>query len=217
MTTTGLLDLGVAEVVNRQTEELLGYVFTEANGTGQLQRWLLFRHPENNLAIRSAPASMANWSLSDWQANVPSLWRENGFYVWAQANVYQHGNTYDGVTWTQIPSSGNLPAASFPERPGSNFQLDWMDGKIIEVRQGDWLGRVYVARGLTAESSIEYWALPSQFQAAGSTRTSVSMGTAEVSSLDAFVDIANRTWSPGGTFLITGCLNYHGAAAPFAP
>jgi hypothetical protein len=219
MTTTGLLDLGVAEVADRRTGELLGYVFTEASGKGQLQRWLLFRHPQNEFEVRLPPASanMTNWSLAEWQARVPSLWQPNGYYVWAQADVYRHGETYDGVTWTEVPKAASLPSPTFPERPGSKYQLDYLEGKLIDVRQGDWLGRAYVVRGLTVESGIEYWSLPAQYQAAGSARTSVAVGAGEATSLDAFVDITNRTWAAGCTFLITGCLNYHGTAAPFSP
>ncbi|MDI1442462.1 hypothetical protein [Polyangium sp. 6x1] len=217
MTTTGLLDLGAAEIVDRRTGELLGYAFTVAHGKGQLQRWLLFRHPQNELEIRPPPAAMANWSLADWQASVPGLWRPNGFYVWAQADVYQQGGTYDGVTWTQLPPASRLPKPTFPERPGSNYQLDWT-GKVADVLQEDWRGRAFVVRGLTQASSIEYWSLPARYQPAGNTRTAaVAVGVEEASSLDVFVEECNRTWSSGGTFVITGCINYHGPAAPFAP
>jgi len=217
MTTTGLLDLGAAEIVDRRTGELLGYVFTVPNGGGQLQRWLLFRNPGNELAIRPPPASMASLTLADWQANVPDLWRPNGFYVWAQADVYQHGGTYHGVTWTEIPAASQLPVPSFAERHASSFQLDWT-GKALNVVQGDGRGQAYVVRGLTAESSIEYWSLSARYQPAGKTQSvDVSVGIGEVSSLDAFVALCNTTWAPGSTFVITGCLNYHGSASPLAP
>ncbi|MDC0746718.1 hypothetical protein [Polyangium mundeleinium] len=212
MTTTGLLDLGAAEVVDRTTGELLGYVFTLASGKGQLQRWLLFRDPRNELEIRPPPASMASFTLADWQAQVPSLWRPNGYYVWAQADVYPHGET-----WTQIPPASALPEPSFPERPGSNYQLDYTGGKVIDVLQEDWRGSAYVVRGLSQTSSIEYWSLPARYRPAGSTRAVVSVGTEEATSLDAFVRLANTSWGPGCKFVITGCLNHHGTAAPFAP
>ncbi|MDC3955179.1 hypothetical protein [Polyangium jinanense] len=217
MTTTGLLDLGASEIVDRNTGELLGYAFTVESGKGQLQRWLLFRHPQNELEIRPPAPAMATWSLADWQANVPSLWRPNGFYVWAQADVYRHGETYDGVTWAQIPSVSQLPKPTFPELPGSNYQLDYT-GKVADVLQENWRGRAFVVRGLTQASSIEYWSLPARYQPAGSRgTTTVTVGTEEASSLDAFVEHSNRTWSTGSTFVITGCANYHGSATPFAP
>lgn len=217
MTTTGLLDLGVAEIVDRGTQELLGYVFTVANGAGQLQRWLLFRNPQNELAIRPPPASMAGYSLADWQANVPALWRPESYYVWAQADVYEHGKTYNGTTWTQIPPSTRLPEPSFPERPGSNFQLDFT-GLVADVLQDDSRGLAYVVRGLGSESSIEYWSLPARYQPAGRARAAaIAVGVREAISLDAFTTLCNETWSPGCTFVITGCLNYHGSAAPLAP
>ncbi|MDI3287814.1 hypothetical protein [Polyangium sp. 15x6] len=217
MTTTGLLDLGASEIVDRNTGELLGYAFTVENGKGQLQRWLLFRNPQNELEIRPPAPAMATWSLADWQANVPNLWRPNGFYVWAQANVYRHGETHNGVTWNQIPPPAQLPRATFPERPGSNYQLDYTGGKVIDVLQEDWRGSAYVVRGLSEASSIEYWSLPARYGSAGNKRAVVSVGTDEVTSLDAFVRLASGSWGPGCSFVITGCLNHHGAAAPFAP
>lgn len=217
MTTTGLLDLGATEIVERRTGELLGYAFTVESGKGQLQRWLLFRHPQNELEIRPPAASMANWSLADWQANVPSLWRPNGFYVWAQADVYRHGESNTDVTWTVIPAASDLPKPTFPERPGGNYQLDYT-GKVIDVLQENWRGRAFVVRGLTQESSIEYWSLPARYQPAGSMgATAVSVGQEEASSLASFVEHCNRTWSSGSAFVITGCVNHHAAAAPFAP
>lgn len=218
MTTTSLLDLGAAEVVDRQTGDLLGYVFTEANGNGQLQRWILFRNPQNELEIRPPPTSMAHWSLADWKAGVPALWRPNGFYVWAQADMYVHGGTYNGATWSQIPPASRLPEPSFPERPGSNYQLDYTGGKVLDVLQNDWRGHAYVVRGLSQESSIEYWSLPASYQPAGNARAaSVSVGLGNASSLDAFIDLANASFGAGCTFVITGCLNYHGSAVPFSP
>jgi len=218
MTTTGQLDLGAAQVVDRSTGELIGYVFTVPNGNGQLQRWLLHRAPRNEFEVRPPPASMANWSLADWQANVPTMWKENGYYVWAQADVYRHGNAYDGTVWNRVPSASSLPAPSFPERPGSDYQLDYREGKIIDVLQGDWRGRVYVVRDLDQASSIEYWFVPAQYKPAGKANAAaLTVGAENAPTLDAFVDLVNQSWGAGGTFVITGCLNYHGSASPFAP
>lgn len=217
MTTTGLLALGAAEIVDRKTQGLLGYVYTVASGQGQLQRWLLFQNPKNEFEIRSPSEEMARWTLEDWQKHVPELWRPNGYYVWAQADAYEFGGTYGGVTWKQIPTAEKLPEASFPDLPGSNFQLDYMDGRIIELLQGDDRGHAYVVRGLSQESSIEYWLLPARFEPAGKAHTAVSMGKDSAGSLGGFVERCQSSWGSGSTFIITGCLNYTGTAAPFAP
>lgn len=217
MTTTGLLALGAAEIIDSNTQEILGYVYTVPSDQGQLQRWLLFRNPHNSFEIRSPSREMAHWTLEDWQKHVSQLWRPHGYYVWAQADVYEYGGTYGGVKWTHLPTAENLPEASFPEQPGRNFQLDYMDGKIIELLQGDDRGHAYVVRGLAEESSIEYWALPARFQAAGTAHTAVSLGRDSVGSLEGFVERCQSTWSGGSTFIITGCLNYTGEVAPFAP
>src|SRR4051812_15583391 len=103
MTITGQLALGAAQIIQQTTGELIGYAYTVANGKGQLQRWLLYKNPHNSFDVRAPPAPMAAWTLSDWRANVVELWRPGSFYVWAQANVYRHGETVDGQTWTQIP------------------------------------------------------------------------------------------------------------------
>jgi len=160
---------------------------------------------------------MAQWSLEDWQRQVPSLWRPNGFYVWAQADVYEFGGTYGGVAWTRIPSADDLPKPSFPDRPGGSFQLDYLDGKLIDVRQEDGRGYAYVVRSIEEESSIEYWSLPTRYQPAGATRTDVVVGNEPATSLEGFVAHCQPSWAAGATFVITGCLNHHGAAAPFAP
>jgi hypothetical protein len=218
MTTTGQLDLGAAQIVDRSTGELIGYVFTVPSGKGQLQRWLLHRAPNNEFEVQPPPASMASWSLADWQANAPALWRANGYYVWAQADLYHHEGTYDGFTWTSVPPASSLPAPSFPERPGSNYQLDYTGGKVIDVLQQDWRGRAYVVRGLAEASSIEYWFMPGQYQPAGKARAAtISVGNDPVGSLDGFVGLVNQSWAAGCSFAITGCINYHGEAAPFAP
>ncbi len=217
MTTTGLLDLGAAEVVDRNTGELLGYVFTVPSGAGQLQRWLLFRNPKNELEIRPPPAAMAQWSLDVWQKHVVGMWKPNGYYVWAQADVYKYDGIYGGVKWRAIPTASHLPTASFPERPGGSYQLDYLDGKVFDVRQNEIVGRAYVVRGISDESSIEYWSLPARYQPAGKVHAAVSVGTETAASLDGFVEQCQASWSVDATFIITGCLNYHGSAAPFAP
>lgn len=217
MTITGLLTLGAAEVVDSKTQELLGYVFTVAQGKGQLQRWLLFRNPKNQFEIRPPSESMAQWSLDDWQKHVVDSWKPNAYYVWAQADVYEYGKTYGDLTWNHIPQADRLPEPSFPDRPGSNFQLDYLDGRLLDVLQEDHRGRAYVVRGISHESSIEYWALPARYQPAGMARAEVTVGNETAASLDGFVEQCQSSWGPGSTFVITGCLNYHGAQAPFGP
>lgn len=217
MTNSGLLNPGVVEVIDTETQQLIGYAFTMENGRGQIQRWLLFQHPKNHFSVRAAPASMSQWSLADWQKHVTDSWRPNGYYVWAQADVYEYGGTYAGVTWNELPSAENMPAPSFPDRPGAGFQLDYLDGKLIHVRQEDVRGLAYVVRGLDDESSIEYWLLSAQYQAAGVSRTEIASGEAAASSLEAFVTPAQSMWNSGARLVITGCLNHHGEAAPFAP
>lgn len=217
MTISGLLNLGVVEVIDSNTQQILGYAFTTAHGRGQLQRWLLFQHPKNHFEVRAAPASMAAWSLADWQKHVVESWRPNGYYVWAQADVYEYGGTYDGTTWNALPSAEKLPNPTFPDRPGAGFQLDYLEGKLIDVRQEDGRGLAYVVRGLDDESSIEYWVLSGQFQPAGAARTEVKPSRVEASSLEAFVVQAQSSWNAGATMVLTGCLNHHGETAPFAP
>src|SRR5262245_35517668 len=75
MIVTGPLRLGAAQVYSRDTGELIGYAFAEAHGGGQLQRWVLYRSPQNSFDIRRPPANMESWTVSDWQANVAGLWR----------------------------------------------------------------------------------------------------------------------------------------------
>lgn len=217
MTITGLLTLGAVEVVDSKTQELLGYAYTVAQGKGQLQRWLLFRNPKNQFEIRSPSESMARWSLEDWRRHVADSWRPNAYYVWAQANVYEYGVTYDGVTWNHIPPVNDLPQPSFPDRPGSSYQLDYLDGKLLDVLQEDGRGRAYVVRGLDDESSIEYWSLPLGYQSAGIARVEVAVGHEAAASLDHFVQLCQTSWGPGSKFVMTGCLNYHATATPLAP
>lgn len=216
MTTTGLLALGAADVIDPNTRELLGHVYTIAHGRGQLQRWLLFANPKNELEIGPPSEKMATWTLEDWQAQVENLWRPNAYYVLAQADVYEYGRTYDGTTWRQIPAAKDLPEPSFPERMGSNFQLDYMEGRLIEILQNEERGKAYVVRGLAQESSIEYWLLPARYEPAGRARMAMTLGRTTASNLSAFVDSCQPSWQPGATLLITGCLNYSGEAAPFA-
>ena len=215
--TTGLLALGAANVVDPNSGELIGHVYTIAHDQGQLQRWLLFRNPKNALEVKPPSEDMANWSLEDWQAHVENLWRPNGYYVWAQANVYQYGETNSETSWRELPPARNLPEPSFPERMGANFQLDYMDGRLLDIRQNDYVGKAYVVRGLGQESSIEYWLLPANYQAAGNTPMTVSPGRTSVAHLDGFLDACRSAWGPGSSFVITGCLNYSGQAPPFAP
>jgi hypothetical protein len=214
MTTTGHLDLGAAKIINSATGELIGYAYTEATPTGQLQRWLLYRDPNNSFKVQAPPTHMTGWSLSDWKANVPSLWKPNAFYVRAQADVYRHGHTYGGVQWTRIPRASQLPDPSYPEGAGDSHQLDPL-GKVIRVRQEDIQGLAYTVNGLLDPSSAEYWMLPASYQPAGArSAVGISPGSEVVSSLDDFITLANESFLPGSVFVITGCSNYNGTAVP---
>ncbi len=217
MTTTGLLAPGAAEVVDPDTRELLGYVYTIEHGRGQLQRWLLFRHPKNELQIRPPPEDMARWSLDDWQDKVAELWRPDGYYVWARADVYAFGETYNGITWDKLPAENDLPPPTAPEQMGNNFQLDYNEGWLIDISQLYREGKAYVVRGLSSSSSIEYWLLPPDYVPAGKTRLTVQVGLERVASLADFITLCQPSWTPGSTLIITGCVNYTGKAPPFSP
>lgn len=216
MTLTGQIQLGAVQIIDPSTKDLLGYAYTVESEGGQTQRWLLYRNPENTLEIVAPPTSMAGWTLADWRANVPALWKPGSFYVWARTRLYRYGQTYGGVVWTSIPPASELPAPTFPAVPGSDYQLDPTPWRALDVRQQDWTGQVYtVGGGLTAETSAEYWALPAGYQAAGGALSAaVSVGAAEASSLQGFVNLANASWRPGSAFAITGCVNYRGEAPP---
>lgn len=214
MAMTGPLQLGAVQVVSPMTGEVIGYAFTTASERGQMQRWLLHKDPGNALDIRPPPASMAGWTLADWKANVPKLWKADSYYVWAQADVYEYGVTYAGVRWTTIPTK--LPQASFPpDYP--HVQLDPEPWKLIFVKQLHVQGLVFTHGGLRDASNIEYWMLPSSFQPAGAVAASVATSTEDVRSLEGFVGVANQSWSAGCSFVIIGCVNYKGANAPAAP
>lgn len=212
MITTGQLALGAAEVVSTTCEPIC-YVYTVATPTGQLQRWLLHKDPQNAFKIRRPPSHMAGWSLSDWQANVPKEWRKGSIYVRAESVVYRHGETYDGVVWTKIPA--DLPPPIFPKGSGESHQLDPIGSRIIHVMQEDRRGLAFTVRGVHAESNAEYWLLPGAYEpAGGSAEAGIVMGSEEVSDLDQFVRLANQSFQPGSLFIITGCVNYAGDAPP---
>lgn len=219
MTMTGPLRAGAVQVFSASTGELLGYAFTVDSGRGQTQRWLLFKDPQNALDIRPPTEAMARWTLAEWQSNVARLWRPNSFYVRAQADLYQYGGTYGGVTWTTIPRElplkGTHPTAL---GKGAIFQLDPTPWKALELHQGDLRGPVFTVGGMKDASNVEYWMLPANFQpAGGASATKVVMGSEDVRSLDGFVDMANQGWAPGSSFAVIGCLNYTGSAAPATP
>jgi hypothetical protein len=219
MQTTGPLEPGIARVVERGTGALIGYVFTVENGAGQLQRWLLHRPPQNNFEVRPPPPDMAGWTLADWRARVPELWRPGSHYVRAQANVYVHGGTYDGVTWGQIPAEAMLPEPSYPQVPG-DYQLDPTPTHVCVAIQHEHElpGMIYCIGGLASSASAEYWMLPAGFQPAGANASvAVTGGTERAASLQGFIDVANRAWAPGCVLAITGCVNYTGAEPPAMP
>lgn len=218
MTTTGHMDLGAAQIINPATGAVIGYAYTVESRGGQLQRWLLHQDPENRFDVRPPPPDMASWTLADWQANVPRLWKPGSHYVWAQADVYKHGGTYNGVTWTRIPGTSDLPPPRFFERPDLSFQLDPTGGKIIDILQELFRGMAYTLDGLRDATSIEYWMLPASFKPAGKlSAATIRTGSQDASTLDDFLDIANRSWGEGCAFVITACTNYHGDRAPASP
>ena len=215
MMITGPLDLGAAQILGRNTGEILGYAYTVANGNGQLQRWLLYQHPHNSFDIAPPPQDMAGWTLADWQAHVAGLWRPGSYYVRAQADVYRHGETYQGQVWTQIPPADRLPDPTFPEG-GDAYQLD-PDIWAMECLQAQSKGLAFANGSLQDSSNVEYWMLPSQFQPAGKGATAaVSPGSLAARSLQEFVDTANRSFGPGCLFVIIGCVNYNGSHVPAA-
>src|SRR4051794_18332192 len=103
MAMTGQLELGVVQVTSSVSGALIGYAFTEALERGQMQRWILYEAPGDAFVITPPPEAMAKWTLADWQANLSSLWKPGSFYVWAQADVYEHGSVHGGEVWTKIP------------------------------------------------------------------------------------------------------------------
>ncbi|KYF94197.1 hypothetical protein BE20_07170 [Sorangium cellulosum] len=195
---------------------MIGYAYTVENGLGQLQRWLLYRDPQNEFVVGPPPASMRDWSLADWQEGVKRLWRPGSYYVWAQADLYRHGGTYHGVTWHRIPAADRLPPPTF--YPSAPRQLD-PGGRIIEVRQSLKVhGLAFSVRGLADASSVEYWLLPEAYQPAGrAAPATISVGARQASSLAAFIDVANQSWASGCTLAITGCVNHHQQIPPVKP
>jgi hypothetical protein len=209
-TLTGPLQHGAATVLDPATGELLGYAFTEAKDAGQRQRWLLHRHPRNSLSIGAAPTEMAAWTLSDWKANVPELWRPGSYYVRAQADVYSFGATHDNRVWDHLPDDYLLPKPTYPA-DDDPFQFDPI-GTLVGLSGLDHAprGLIFVAGQLDAASNAEYWLLfPGFTPAAGSARVTATSGTIEAPDLRAFVGVANRSWTAGATLAITGCRNFH--------
>lgn len=222
MTTTGQLALGATQIIATGTGELLGYAYAEATPTGQLQRWILYRNPQNTFEIRPPPSPMTGWSLGDWKASVPMLWRPGSFYVRAKADVYRHGETYGGVQWTQIPPASKLPDPSYPEGPGDSHQLDPTGSILPRIYVEEIFnepfggGLAFTVDGLLSATSVEYWMLPGSYKPAGggSNVTRVALGSEEAQSLGEFIDLANKSFGAGSLFVITGCVNYNGAQPP---
>jgi hypothetical protein len=206
----GQLQLGTVTVLDPNTGELLGYAFTTECGAGQRQRWILYRHPRNSLMIAAPPATMADWTMDDWKAAVPQLWRPGSYYVRAQADLYAFGRTYGDTLWDVIPPSYLLPKPTFP-RDDDDFQLDPC-GRLIQWTHGaERMGSVFVQGMLEGEANIEYWLLlPGYEPAGGATPTAVTESTEMApDDLGSFVDVANRSWAPGAVLAITGCRNFH--------
>lgn len=212
MTITGQLELGAAQVVQRDTREVIGYVYTVESGKGQLQRWLLHKHPMNAFDVEPPPPEMKGMSLADWQAGVPNLWKPGSFYVRAQTDMYYHGDGSNG-TWTQIPSE--LPKPTFPQVPGASYQLDYGRFHVLAVAQEHLRGLAYSVGSLSDPANAEYWMLPAEYKPAGATASiKVAEGAEKANTLAEFVAFANQSFRPGCAFAITGCVNYTGPAVP---
>jgi hypothetical protein len=215
---TGQLELGVVQVVSSATGALIGYAFTEALPHGQLQRWMLYEDPANAFALAPPPASMTGWTLADWQANLESLWKPGSFYVWAQADVYEHGGVYGDAPWTKIPAVDSLPKARYPHVPGKSFQLEPPKTQtVLELASADAqpTGLAYTLDGVHDGFNREYWMLPAGSQAAGGIRRAqVRVGAAAAPTLQSYVDLANQQWAPGSVLVVVGCVNYKGESAP---
>jgi hypothetical protein len=218
MTMTGPIQLGVVQVTSSATGALIGYAFTEALERGQLQRWILNADPANAFTIAPPPATMAGWTLADWQKNLESLWKPGSFYVWAQADVYEHGGVYAGATWTKIPAADSLPKARYPQVTGQSYQISPPTSQtVLELASDDAqpTGLVYTVDGLRDNSNREYWMLPAGSQPAGASRRGhVRVGAAAAPTLQSYVDLANQQWGPGSVLVIVGCVNYKGPSAP---
>lgn len=208
-TLAGQLQLGTVTVLDPSTRELLGYAFTVPHGAGQLQRWILYRNPQNSLRIEAPPATMAAWSLDDWKTAVPKLWRPGAYYVRAQADLYAFGQTYGNRRWDTLPPSFMLPAPTFP-KDDDDFQLD-PHGKLIWWLNGERrLGLVFVHGKLDGDGSIEYWLLLSGYSPAGGSAPMVVAESTEVApDLASFLPVASQSWAPGAVLAITGCRNFH--------
>jgi len=226
MVIMGQLQPGVVEIVKPGTTDVIGYAFTMEDGNGgQLQRWILYEDPQNALEIRPAPGK-EDWDLDKWKANVNGSlkqgWNTGSIYVWAQAKVYVHGGTYNGVTWGKaIPSASSLPQATYPPEGAEHMQLDFRT-QAIKIQQVGNTGIAFTVGSLSENTSVEYWALSPSYVAAGGSSTSgavtsIATGTDPAESLQDFINLANKTWTPGSRFVITGCVNYRGADVPRVP
>ncbi|WP_437663424.1 hypothetical protein [Sorangium sp. So ce1182] len=222
MTILGQLQTGVVRIVKPGTGTEIGFAFTVEDGKGgQLQRWMLYEDPRNELEIRPPSQSMASWSLSDWQTHVNGAlrtkWNEGSIYVWAQSNVYLPGNTYNGVKWgDKIPPAASLPKPVFPPEGAAHMQLDFRT-LVTKIYQDTLRGLAFTVGRLSDLSSVEYWALSPSYQPAGKPNavaaTSTRAGTT-ATSLDDFIAVANKSWTANSRFVITGCVNYRNANGP---
>jgi hypothetical protein len=208
-TLAGQLQLGTVTVLDPNSKELLGYAFTEPHGAGQLQRWILYRHPQNSMMIASPPANMAEWSLDDWKTAVPQLWRPGSYYVRAQADLYGFGRTYGDRRWDELPPSFLLPKPTYPA-DDEEFQLDPHGRLIWWLNGGQRLGQVFVHGKLDGEASVEYWLLlPGYAPAGGAASMVVAESTEMAPDVDAFLRVATPSWAAGAVLAITGCRNFH--------
>ena len=209
----GPLDLGAVTVRDRVTGEVIGHAYSILDGRGQRQRWLLHRHPQNSFTIGAPTPEMARWTLDDWNRAVPDLWSEGAYYIRAQADIYEHGGVYEGVTWDRIPE--RLPAPTYPPYD-DDFQLDHHPSLIdIEIENQVRVGWVYTEDRLQDATNKEYWLLTPRYSSAGArSQTSLRDGPTPAAALSTFVEHANRSWIPGAKLVIVGCKNYHGSRTP---
>ncbi len=201
---------GAVTVLEPGTGELLGYAFSWESGAGQAQRWILHRHPHNELTVAKPPETMARWTKQDWRSAVPELWRPGSYYVRAQADLYAFGGSYGDRTWKVLPEDHELPAPTYPP-DDSPAQFD-PTRTSIELWSLDQtrLGVIFVEGKLDADSNAEYWLLLPGFSLdLGAQSVTARAGTSSVPDLRGFVQMANALWAPGAVLAITGCRNFH--------
>ncbi|WP_437504205.1 hypothetical protein [Sorangium sp. So ce1099] len=221
-----LLPAGVVDIIDPSTAKVIGSAYTETTSTGQLQRWLLHRSPQNNFQVQLRPGGNALHTLACWRSYVaaPNNWSQGSIYVWAKADVYEYGGTYNGQKWNKIPPAPALPLPTYFDQNAASAQLDQIWSKYIDLRQVDvnkqiLRGLGFVQGALTDATSVEYWFLPAGYQSTSGFRAIQGKKgpMSPIRSLDGFVAAANNLWCAGSQLLIVGCLNHHGSTPPALP